>query len=366
MACSAIRLSIGIAALLEFVAGSLLLAAQPAAPANAPLSNELVKRAVTPTELIAIVGDETIFVADILPTIDQMLQKAMDQIPPDQLDRQRALFVQQLLPRKIEVKLVLVDFRRTIPEDKLDDVLGNIDKQVGKQFYEEQLPLLQQQFDVEFLNELDSRLRSFGTSIDGQRAEFREQMIAKTMIGQQVDRSREITHQQLLDYYREHISDYEIAARAKWEKLTALFDKFPNKAAADRALVEMGNQVLRGADFAAVAKKHSQGTHAADGGFHDWTTKGSLVSEVLDEAIFTLPLNSLSRKLEDERGFHIIRVLAREDAGQIAFEQAQKEIREELQNEDRQRQVSEYLSGLREKTYVWTLFDEHAKLARNQ
>jgi len=326
-----------------------------------PLPGELAQRVVTPTERIATVGDQAVFAGDLLPAIDQSLEQVRDKIPPDQLDeldQQRALYVQQLLPRKIELKLVLLDFYRTIPADKLDEVLANIDKQVGKQFYEEQVPLLKERYEVTSLADLDDRLRSFGSSIEGQKMEFREQVIAKMMIGQNVEQSPTITHDELLDYYYEHIEAYQFKARARWEKLTALVSEFPDRAAADRAIVEMGNQVLRGASLASVAKKHSQGTNAWKGGMHDWTTKGALRSKVLDQALFTLPLNQLSRILQDERGFHIVRVVERREAGQEPFEQAQEGIREKLLEQHRKQQVQEYLEELRDKTYVWTIFDD--------
>ena len=279
-------------------------------------------------------------------------------MPPALLDQQRAQYLRQLLPRQIDIKLILLDFYRTIPSDKLDEVLQNIEKQTQKQFYDEYVVKLQEQMEVESLRDLDAKLREFGSSIEQQKAEFRDQMLAQTMIGQQSEAIPEITHDDLLEYYQEHLEDYTFEAQAQWEKLTALFEKYPSKAAADRAIVEMGNQVLRGANLATVAKKHSQGTNAWEGGFHDWTTKGSLLSTVLDQAIFSLPVDRLSRILEDDRGLHIVRVLDRRDAGQTPFEEAQEEIREKLEKESRDRLVREYLEGLRKKTYLHTIFDD--------
>ena len=123
----------------------------------------------------------------------------------------------------------------------------------------------------------------------------------------------------------------------------------------------MGNQVLRGAELATVAKKFSQGATAAEGGYHDWTTKGSLVSDVLDDAIFTLPVNRLSLKLEDNTGFHIVRVSEREEARRIEFTEAQDAIREKLQEDDRKRQIREYIDKLHKDTYIWTIFDQLAQ-----
>ena len=64
---------------------------------------------------------------------------------------------------------------------------------------------------------------------------------------------------------------------------------------------------------------HSQDISATDGGVHSWTNKDSLVSEVLDEAIFTLPVGQLSQILEDKRGFHIVRVVERERSDGDSF-----------------------------------------------
>ena len=363
MARSPNRLLVNPVCLLGVVVASILLAATADAQGIVPAPPEIARKATTPTEVVATVGDQMILAGDLLPTIDQMLQEHVGKVPPDQLDQQRVVLVQQMLPRKIEVKLVILDFYRTIPSDKQKEVLGNINKQVEKEFYGSYVATVQKQLDVESLTQLDIKLKSFRSSIEMKKNEFREQMIAQTIIGQKIDKSPEITHRQLLEYYHQHTADYDVAARARWEKLTARFDKYPDKAAAERAIVEMGNQVLRGADFAAVAKKLSQGTNADAGGYHDWTTKGSLVSEVVDHAIFTLPIYKLSQILEDERGFHIVRVLEREEASRIEFVDAQDEIREKLQEEDRKRQVRDYIKKLHDVTYVWTIFDETPKLA---
>ncbi len=322
------------------------------------LPRHLVNMVTDPTEQVALVGNQAILAGDLLPAVDQALEKYVGRVSHDDMQQQRALFVQQLLPRRIEVKLILLDFWRTIPADKQKEVLGNIEKSVDKQFYEEQVPETMRLLEVNSLAELQEKLNSFGSSIEAQKVDYREQMLVRSMIQQKIQRQPEITHDQLLKYYYEHSKEYDVPARARWEQLTARFDKFPTRAAAEEAVVEMGNQVLRGAELAAVARKLSQGPSAIDGGYHDWTTQGSLISEVLDQAIFSLPIQKMSLILEDQTGFHIVRVLAREEAHRIEFTEAQDAIREKLQEEDRKRQIREYLERLRKETYVWTIFDQ--------
>jgi hypothetical protein len=53
-------------------------------------------------------------------------------------------------------------------------------------------------------------------------------------------------------------------------------------------------------------------------------------------------------------------VTERTDAGRVAFIEAQVEIRGKLQDERRKRQMDEYLATVRDRTPVWTIFDDEA------
>ena len=97
----------------------------------------------------------------------------------------------------------------------------------------------------------------------------------------------------------------------------------------------------------AVAKKESNGFKAATGGIHDWTTKGSLVHQALNDAIFTLPTGVLSDVIETSDGLHIIRVIERTDAGAKPFRDAQVEIRKKLEEEKREAAVADHIARLK-------------------
>jgi parvulin-like peptidyl-prolyl isomerase len=123
-------------------------------------------------------------------------------------------------------------------------------------------------------------------------------------------------------------------------------------------LAAMGNEVLAGRPLADVARERSEGPTATSGGGFDWTGKGSLSSARLDEAIFALPVGQLSAIIEDGEQLHIVRVTERKEAGRTPFTEAQVEIRETLIAERRQQASDEYLAKLRQRTPVWTVFDD--------
>jgi parvulin-like peptidyl-prolyl isomerase len=318
---------------------------------------ELVAYVLNPESKIAEVGAEAIWSHELLPTINQMMEEHEGKAPQSELDKQRVYLISKLLNRHIESKLLYIDFLRSLPPDKQEEVLTGISKQVKEEFYGNHVPRLMEQMKVESLQELEANLNKYGSSIPQQMAQFHEQAIAQSMVGKAVERNPVITHKELLDRYRENIKKYEYPSKARWEKLTVSFEEVPDRAAARQQIAEMGNQVLRGAKFATVAQRFSHGVNRHQGGYHDWTSKDALVSPVLDKAIFTLPINKMSDILEDTTGYHIVRVIERKDAGCTSFEVAQEQLREELQSAKRTSQIREYVEELRRKTRVVTVFD---------
>ncbi|MCA9198766.1 MAG: peptidylprolyl isomerase, partial [Planctomycetales bacterium] len=272
--------------------------------------------------------------------------------------------VEQILPSSIESKIVYLDFQRKVKPEQLDTIRTSI----YEQFDEKQLPLLIEKANVKNVAELEAKMRAVGTTLDKTRRMFFEQVAAREAIRKRSeDKHFTVTPDQLLSYYQEHMAEYEIPARAKWEQLTVELGRYPSeqtKAEAFQKIAKMGNAVYYGAPFAEVAKRDSDGPTSLDGGQYDWTTPGSLASAELDRAVFSLPLNELSEIIEDDNGFHIIRVTQREDASRVPFEgKAQSEIRQKLEEEHKTKLAQEYIDRLKESTYVWNYFEQQEQTA---
>jgi hypothetical protein len=316
-------------------------------------------------QIIAWVGEQPIQVGDVMPMVEQTLAPYLAKMDPEvveaqreQIDLQKRELMKKALENAIEGKLLYQDFLRSIPADKKKEILPRITARVEEQFYETQLPETMEKAEVDSPAALDAKLRNYGSSLEQQKRLFVERVLGQSGLGEKIDYQPEITHQAMLDDYWQNIQDYEFPAQARWEKLTALFANFPSKQQAWAALGEMGNQVLRGAPLEAVAKRLSQGIDAAEGGLHDWTSQGSLASDALNQAIFNLPVGQLSERIEDEQGFHIVRVIERREAGRTPFTEAQVDIKEKLRKQRIRQQVTDHVSRLKQEIHVWTIFDD--------
>src|SRR4029079_1480444 len=113
---------------------------------------------------------------------------------------------------------------------------------------------------------------------------------------------------------------------------------------------------VRGAAFAEIAKKKSDGFNAKNGGLYDWTTKGALQCKAIDEALFTLQVGQMSPIIDSGPAFHIIRVLERKEAGRKAFTDVQADIRDRLKEQRYKKEAVKYLTTLRQDARIWTVF----------
>ncbi len=110
-------------------------------------------------------------------------------------------------------------------------------------------------------------------------------------------------------------------------------DEAAVRAAAEKVLQE----VKGGADFAALAKKHSEDeSNAALGGDLDYFSRGRMVPE-FEAAVFGAQPGLIPNLVKSGYGFHIIKVVDAKAGTTRTFEEVQAQIREQLVGERAQR-----------------------------
>jgi hypothetical protein len=305
--------------------------------------------------VVARVGPEVVLEADLLtPKALEWLEKVTPGMPPEKVRELRLQICQQVLGPHVETLLVYVDACREIPAERLPDIRKNVDKA----FDEQQLPKMMKEANAPNSMEYEKSLRARGMSLDRMRKMFFERGLAQEWLRKNVKTDEEIPHAELIAWYQNHLADYEFPAKARFESLTVKMGLKRSRQQAWDILAAMGNEVLAGRPFADVARSRSEGPTAAGGGAFDWTSKGSLASTKLDEAIFSLPIGELSAIIEDGEQLHIVRVTERNDAGRTPFIDAQVGIRDQLLLERQRDATDDYLAKLRQRTPVWTVFDD--------
>ena len=359
----------------------------PAGPAQAVMPQARPARLCEMAQILSRVGDDVVLTGDLLGGIDDMMTRAKSRIPAGQYAQQRAALVQevtdgireyaahvnagdpdpakgmsdshrmllyQMVRQQTDVKLIYQDFRKSVPKENLDHIIES----VNGHFDNTQVKILMKRENVVSLSDLETALEAKGSSIERERKIFQEQFIAQQWAQQQIKPDgEEITHQDMIDWYQAHIKEFEQQPRVRWEELAVSFARHPNHGEAYAVLGEMGNRVLAGASLAEVARASSEGATAAQGGKWDWTHRDSLDSKAINDALFTLPVGRLSERLEATDGYHIVRVVERQDLTRTSFLDAQKDVKEKIQKERFEKKYKEYVEELRKKYPIWTVFD---------
>jgi parvulin-like peptidyl-prolyl isomerase len=311
-------------------------------------------------QMIARIDNQVVLACEVLWRVNQTIELNADKIPPEEIEQVR----QQLLKREIasivDRKLIYDEFRRNIPAENLP----RLEENLNEPFQEREIPELMKQLKVDNQAALERELTRLGSSMADVRRSFNERVIASEWIRSKVKINEEVSPEEMLEYYQAHLTDFDFPSRARWEELVVLKSRFAEPRQAYAEIAQMGNEVwqrgmaggVRGPAFAEVAKARSDGFKAKEGGQHDWTTKGALKAVAIDQALFTLAIGQMSPILESDEGFHIVRVLEREEAGRKAFKDVQPDIRDKLKEERFQAGIGQYLEKLRRDARIWTAF----------
>lgn len=338
----------------------------------APPNPEEIQKALAtqlptdPAAKVAVVGQNYIFVGDLMPRVDQRISEISAQAGKPLSDVEvkylKVRMFRSLLAQQIQLKMLRESFLlkqvATQTADKRRDAELKLQSKAREMFFNTELPKMYKKFNVNTLDEVDAALREQGSSFESAKLDFIDQMLAYLYQSDQVKKDPEVSLNEIQDYYQDHHSEFEFLARVRWEQLTATFEKSGSRQAALDLINEMGREAFYGGSFQAVAKKKSQEPFASRGGVHQWTTRGSLASITIEDKLYSLPPNEMSEVIEDESGFHIVRVLEREDAGVRSLPEVQDEIRDEIKKRKVQEASERVVESMRKRVPVWTIFPD--------
>jgi len=111
----------------------------------------------------------------------------------------------------------------------------------------------------------------------------------------------------------------------------------------------------KGADFAELARKNSEGPSAPSGGDLGFFTRGRMVKP-FEDAAFSLKLNEVSDPILTQFGYHIIKVTDRKDGSTASFDQVKEKLSQDLTNRMINEIINRQLSQLREDANIELLF----------
>lgn len=141
-----------------------------------------------------------------------------------------------------------------------------------------------------------------------------------------------LTDKAIKSYYEKN------KAKFAYPAIHAAHILLPSKEAAEK----LRKDLSKDGDFTAAAKEHSTGPSGPNGGDLGWFGKGTMVP-AFEEAAFNLKAGEISAPVQTQFGWHLIKVIEKDDKRTPSLSEVESNIRDELGRE----LLTSYLEGLR-------------------
>lgn len=256
---------------------------------------------------------------------------------------------------------VPADQRDTVLRDLLDDLVNYhllAQESLGRKInvaeadVDAQVKNIRQSFptDVAFLQAVADR----GLTLDRLRQQERRNLQARKLIDLEIaskvtiaDTEVDTFYQQNLDKFKEgepfHASHIFVAAAPDADAAV----KNQARAKAQQILKDL----RAGADFAALAREHSDDTTGPKGGDLGFVGKGDLPPD-FENVVFALKPGSTSEVVDLGAGFHIIRLHERRPARTVPLEEMRAQVKEFLTQDQLRSKLDQFVDQTKAKSKI--------------
>ncbi len=311
-------------------APSFQLALPPAPPAITPHGTVV-------EDVVARVNDQIITRSDVERAENQLAQDAQqNKMSAGDL----ALAQRDLLRDMIDEQLLL---------SKAKELGLNADADVIRQLDE-----IRKQNHMDSLDDLKKAAEAQGVNYEDFKAQIKNGILKKEVVRDEVGRKLQLTDSEEAAYYKEHEKEFE---QPEQIRLSEILIPLPDNATpaeisqAETKANGIKSQIMKGGDFADLAKKYSGGQTAAQGGELGLFKRGVL-APVLEEQTFSLKPGETTQPIRTRQGFVILKVTEHDQAGPAPLKDVEPQIQEAIYMQQMQPALREYLTKLREDSYV--------------
>lgn len=193
--------------------------------------------------------------------------------------------------------------------------------------------------------ELESALAASGMTVEALKEEIQTYVKIEKLIGPGI----EITEEQIQTYFDENKDSF-----GQSEQVEASHILTATKEEAE----EVEGKLADGGDFAELAKEYSSDTASAENGGELGAFGSGEMAPEFEETAFAMAVDDVSKPVETEFGFHIIKVTGKTEAAEATLENSKEEIKELLFEEQLN---SEYTTWLSEKQESYDIENKMAE-----
>jgi len=192
-------------------------------------------------------------------------------------------------------------------------------------------------------------------TVEDIRTGTRRDMLVAKMIAKEIDPTLSVADADVQKFYDENSAKFQEPAAVRANHILLRVEPTADAATKQQARSKIDGllkQARAGADFAALAKEHSQDPQSAvQGGDLGFFPKGQMVPS-FDAAAFATAPGQITDVIETQFGYHIIKVAEQRPARTVPIADVRDKIREFLQQRQRQEKTMAFVETLKTKAKV--------------
>jgi len=282
-------------------------------------------------------------------------QRSRDQLQSELKDKYGTEADAKFADQEKNVLRDLIDQALLVQKGKDLDI--NADTQVIKRLDE-----IRKQMNLATMEDVEKAAQEQGVSFEDFKQHMRDQIVTQEVIGREVGAKMQITDAEVKQFYDEHTKDLEqpeqvrlseimVSTQAKSDAKAASEPTAEQLAAAQQKAEALLDSIRKGANFAEVAKKSSDGPTAADGGDLGYFKRGVLAKE-LEDITFGMKAGGVSEVIRTKQGYVVLAVTEHSAPGVPPLKSVEDRIKDAIYMDKLQPALRVYLTKLREEAFI--------------
>jgi peptidyl-prolyl cis-trans isomerase SurA len=294
-------------------------------------SAEVVER------IVAKVNGEIITLSELELEVQQTIERLGPAPTPEEEVKRKTELEKQMLNRMIDNMLVM-----QVAEER--------GLKVPSRFFDEWKKNVMEQMKITTDEDFVRQVELQGTSVEALKKQFEEGLLMQEVRRMEVDSKVSVSEPEIQERYRQHIKDYTEPAKVRIREIVVKFDA-TNEVEKGQKVREILQEIQQGADFAEMARMHSESSSRDAGGDLGFFNKGELTA-VLDAAAFSLAPGQVSDVIRMDSAFYIVKVEEKTEEKVKPLEEVRSEVADAIFQDKMSVQLDRYVKGLRERAIV--------------
>lgn len=285
--------------------------------------------------IIAVVNDEIVTEQDLQVAMAPVAAQYRASFTGRELEERMREAREQFENKIIEDRLVLSEAKRRqviVKDAEVDEMMA----EVRNKFPSREM----------FLKALEDQ----GSTEKKLWNRFKDQLMGQKLVSYEVKSKVSVSPGEVNEYYRQHPDEFTQGDRVRLGHILVRIGARTEedaKAQADRLMARISG----GEPFEEIAKAHSEGAEAQEGGEMGWVTKGQLMGEI-DGKVFSLEQGQVTEPIKSSLGYHIFKVNERQQFSIRPVAEVREEIQDRLFKKKLKERLEAWIAELKKNAYI--------------